>query len=371
MNLFRNVQIKQSIVLFLIVAAEIFCFNKEWKYSLVRKVCPFLETCFSQNMPYIKLVFILLMFIVVLVLFTSLKNVKKDSLFIIFLIKGFQIKGSDVIGVFNVLFTLCSIAWIGNEIFRNSLHGFLNAIIYSEFLLLYPLFVVKFITRKELDKPEPKPKLLITALSIQGWDKEKQKWFLELSLEEMEKPQYKTNWMDYVFVDENNILRMAGSTTWGPWGNLDPIRKSIILHHQSLKEIYLIASKDVQENLKKLPENLQPVKLIEDFLKRLHHQPNIKVTLFNEDFTGNQMDEAGEVLNKLIRKAFRENYHDEDILFSITGGTAVITGAMILKAMISDRKAEYCNQQKGIMEAVPVSIFDVKDLWHELLEKIP
>ncbi len=75
-------------------------------------------------------------------------------------------------------------------------------------------------------------------------------------------------------------------------------------------------------------------------------------------------------IENIINSLASEKVESKDILFNITGGTAAVSGAMILNAIPYERRAEYARQDNGLIEEIPLDIFDVKMLWHELLEKI-
>ena len=47
-------------------------------------------------------------------------------------------------------------------------------------------------------------------------------------------------------------------------------------------------------------------------------------------------------LDRLLQNL--KNYEDSDISFNITGGTAMVSSAMILEAVVGDRQAEYVRQ---------------------------
>jgi hypothetical protein len=75
-------------------------------------------------------------------------------------------------------------------------------------------------------------------------------------------------------------------------------------------------------------------------------------------------------IDGIIQLLKHRKIDEKDILFNITGGTAAISGAMILKAIPDERRAEYTRQDTGSIEEVPLNIFHVKDLWTELLDKV-
>jgi len=190
----------------------------------------------------------------------------------------------------------------------------------------------------------------------------------------MEKEEFKNKWKDPIFFELNKegklVIKKINNVVWGPWGNLDPIRKSIIKYHDSLEQIYLISSSEVTNNIKSWKEHLKPENLINEYISKEYPDSHVIVETIQENISGNDMTLTSVGLENLVRKILANNHKDHDIIFNITGGTAAISGAMILKAIPLDRKAEYANQQDGLLYDVPLSIYDVKDLWNELLEKV-
>jgi len=355
-----KIKICQVIILLSIIAIEFIAFNQQL-HSLSLGIIEFL----IYNSIWMKIVVVVLIIIAISILYLKLKKNDNDPLFIVFLIKGFQVKGSDLVGIFNVVFTLCSIAWIGIELYYHTLSGVLNALIYAGFMILYPLLITNYVLPKPTEQEVYHPKVLITALSrILKSD------ILQKSLDDMETENQ--NWKDQVFLDENGSLKKAGSVPWGPWANWDPIRKSILEHKASFHEIIIILSNEVAIDIDKLPDNLKPDKLISDFINLVY--PNlehkIKIELKRVGVSGNDFHENMLAIDGIIQLLKHQKTDEKDILFNITGGTAAMSGAMILKAIPDERRAEYTRQDTGNTEEVPLNIYHVKDLWTELLEKV-
>jgi hypothetical protein len=348
---------KQAIILLLIIVIEIIGFNHQW-HSLIPNIGVF----FISNFILLKIVFIAVLITAISILYTKLKKKNNDPLFIVFLIKGFQVKGNDIVGIFNVVFTLCSISWIGIELYFHTFNGFLNALIFAVFMILYPLLIV---SPKPDENEVYHPKILITALSkIFNSD------ILKKSLNEMKTENL--NWEYQVFSNADGSIKKAGSVPWGPWANWDLIRKSIIEHKASFHEIILILSNEVAEDIDKLPAELKPEKLISDFIQLVYPtiEHKVKIDLRRVGVSGNDLLENGVAIDGIIQLIKHRKNEEKDILFNITGGTAAISGAMILKAIPGERKAEYARQDTGLIDAVPLDIYNVKDLWAELLEKV-
>lgn len=359
-----NPKIKQTLILVLILAIEFIGFNNNLKYSLLNNISPALNLFFSSHLVLFKLIAVILIFCLTAFLYFKLEKDKNSPLFIVYLIKGFQVKGSDLVGILNVVFTLGSISWIGIEIYYQTLHGVLNALIYTGFMIIYPLLIANYFLPKTPNKEQHPPKVLITALSM--IDEEK----LKNSIAEMDDEQLKDRWLNQTFVDSHGAVKKSGPFIWGPWGNLDPIRKSIIAHKACFHEIVLIASSEVAEKIELFSKELKPDSLIYSFLNSHYPNNNIRVRIVSDGISGSDMGKNLSSLERIIQLLFENKYSDKDILFNVTGGTAAISGAMILKAIPGERSAEYARQDTGIIEEIPVDIYQVKELWNELLDKV-
>jgi hypothetical protein len=273
----------------------------------------------------------------------------------------------NIIGLASGIFVLNSLYQLNAQIAIQSLNGILNGTIYLGFLILYVLIVANYFISTPKKDIVPEPKVLIAALSLINEDS------LIKSLAEMEKQNLKGKWRDQIFLNENGSLIMSGTSSWGPWGNLDPIRKSIIVHHDSLEMIVLVSSFEATNASNKLRDDLKPQKLIADFLSKHypHHKINNLDNMIAADGSlGNDMFENTIGIEAIINKLINKGYKNEDIIFNITGATVAISGAMILKAIPYERRAEYTNQVTGLIVEVPLSIFTVKELWNELFDKV-
>lgn len=357
-------KIKQSLILLSIVIIEIVGFNNQWKYDFLSCVNLELGAFFSTNLIWFKAGIIIINIGLIFFLRHKLRETEKEPLFIVYLIKGFQVRGSDMIGIFNVIFVLCSVSWIGIEIYYNTINGFLNALIYASFMILYALLIANFFLPKHLQGNKPSPKILITALSLV------KEQFLRPCLDEMKQKHMKGKWQDQRFLNQDGSIRKAGLSPWGPWGNIDPIRKSIIVHKASFQKIILISSSEATKECDKLPDDIKPEQLISDFLDTYypHHKTTIRIVA--DGTTGNDMIENGFGMESIIQSLYKKGFKDHDIMFNVTGATVAISGAMILKAIKGERRAEYARQDTGFIEEIPLSIATIKDLWNDLLEQV-
>ena len=355
---------KHGLTLLAILVIEFVGFNDDWKYRLLGSINTYWITVFANNLMWFKASALLIIALSVYCYLAKLRKLKHEPLYIVFLIKGFQVKGSDLLGVTNVIFTLCSISWIGMELYLVTINGVLNALIFTGFMILYPLICVSHFLPRPDEKEKYQPKILITALSIVNEIK------LRLCLEEMKTNELKDKWLEETFYNSDGSVKMDGFAPWGPWGNLDPIRKSIIVHKASFKEIILISTKKATEVCEKLPPDLQPQKIIADFLNIYYPKHKIVTKIKPLDVSGNVLNENMVEIDNILHTLISHKYENRDILFNVTGATVAISGAMILKAITGDRQAEYARQDNGIIEDIPIDIGSVKDLWDELLEKV-
>ena len=58
-------------------------------------------------------------------------------------------------------------------------------------------------------------------------------------------------------------------------------------------------------------------------------------------------------LDRLLQNL--KKYEDSDISFNITGGTAMVSSAMVLEAVVGDRQAEYV-RQSGAKSLVRIDV---------------
>ncbi len=354
----------QFCILISIITIEIFGFSDQLKYEFSDYLFPSLTEFLICNLLWIKIGVIGLLFLSILCLLHELKRKDVKLFFIVFLIKGFQKKSSNFIGLANTLFVGYSMAVIFKEFGLRNNNGILNGLIYLGFLLVYSMVIANYFVKITPKGKIPKPKILITALSLIRKDN------LQLCLNEMEKEDMKDKWKDQVFYNLDGSIYKIKQFIFGPWANFDPIRKSIIVHNESLEQIILISSNEANDTCKELPENLQPKVLINDFIKKCYPNRKIQTLIVADGKSGNSMVENGFTLECIIKSLMNQGYKDEDIIFNVTGGTVAISGAMFLEAIPEDRLAEYTNQDTGLLEYIPLTIFSIKYLWNELLEKV-
>ncbi|NOU45543.1 MAG: hypothetical protein HOO86_00590 [Bacteroidales bacterium] len=353
----------QWIILIVLIAFEFFIFSNHFKYDLLQSIYPDFNEFFIENLLYFKMSLVVLLIISITIYSWLLKKKKIELFFIVFLIKALQKRPGNWIGLANMSYVLISISLFTKESTNNTCSSILNGLVLFGFMLLYTLFIVNYFLPGKSENNE-QPKVLITAVSYNNTIDPILK-----SLKEMENDDLKDKWSQQVFYNEDGTIKMNGTFIFGPWGNLDPIRKSIIAHEASFETIVLIISCEVSVKINKWPEELKPKRLIEDFLSKCYPDKTIEIRLFADGNSGNNMENNGVGIDSILSSLKIQKYNDKDIMFNITGGTAAMSTAMILKAISRERRAEYTNQDSGLIEEVPITINSVKDLWAELLER--
>lgn len=361
---------KKYSLLILFLSIELFGFSNQLKYSVFPN---FINQLFNEHFFALKIICAVLISAAVYRIWQDLAKKEKQPLFMVYLIKGFQSKGSDFLGFLNILYTLCHIAWIGDELAAGEV---LNAIIRVNFLIIYPSVAALYLIADQKDATiKHEPKVLITPLSL-------------FNEQDIVNNQAEINLKHYIINDnfvvdtQKDVVRKVYNGTedyYRAWGNFDPIRKSIILHQKSLELIILLVSKEVDAKLEPLKgQPHSPIEIINKFCHQTLKMPKMEVIKSNDqflltdnNFAGNDMKATGTVIDKVVDYLInKKKYEERDIIFNITSGTATSSGAMVLRAIPADRKAEYVNQATGLIEEVELDIFQVKDLWNELIEKV-
>jgi hypothetical protein len=348
-----------------LIAIEILAFSNDLKYE----VLGIYKTYLYENFEKIKIIGVVIGSILCFGLWRLLKQKEKSPAVMVFLIKALQSKGQDFLGILNIIYSLVHISWVGEELMNGQIY---NAILRINFLLLYPL-LVGYLIKPELDNKSISPKVLICSLSLPI--------LKNISEEQKAIKEYNYDISQNFVVDSANNMVLKeyfGKTEkLRAWGNIVPIRKSIIKHQNSLEEVILLVSNEVADIMNGFGD-LSPQNIIEDFCKKNLKKSHIKIILsneepyfFNNNYGGNDIEETGNTIDKVLQFVLKNDRNkNSDLMFHITTGTAISSSAMTLKAIPFDRHAEYVNQTSGIIEAVNLDIFSVKDLWNELIEKV-
>ncbi len=293
-----------------------------------------------------------IMLAVNLCMFTSLIFSKKTDHFSAFIFKIFKNIAGNILGIIAIIYFTTHIGWIFTALrdsyVTDNLHLMSQFSLYLNFLFFPYLFLTFFLKKRKDDVLPKNRKVLLTSLSIFDYNRNAEG---ELS------PQ------------DKKVLNVIKSKkdyhTWGRDVNWQPIFLAIE-KYENLKEIIVLNTKQTkyQNNAIKNSndyKNYTFEKLIRNYF------PKIEVTNAMIE-NPNELQSTVEDLNFILRKKLK-NYEDKDIVFSITGGTAVITAAMSMVAIKGDRGITYMDQQKNITINNSVDVFDIKELWEEIINK--
>ena len=202
-------------------------------------------------------------------------------------------------------------------------HHILTFILSILFLFLLPLLYINFLFKPKEKPAHNKPfprKVLIFALSLPSGEPLEQIQSLRERLQQLG---------NQVLPKEETLKDLPGNWT--------PALRAIIHENHVLKRVIVILSEKAKEHFANF----------EKFLKVIPHLEK-RIT------TGDLIIEKSRVvdvsdfrdvkieLDRLLQNL--KNYEDSDISFNITGGTAMVSSAMILEAVVGDRQAEYVRQ---------------------------
>ncbi len=210
-----------------------------------------------------------------------------------------------------------------------------------EFIILMPLIYIRFIfpVRRLPAHRKPLPrKVLIMGLSLPLGDNapEKQKELLRRKLEELGNPR---------LPNEEALKSLQG--------NWIPALRAILYENGSLELVILILSDSTKGYF---DDFIEFIKLVPHLKERLESE-NLKVSGSNE-VDANDFVAVRKEIERIMAKI--RNYDDSDISFNITGGTSMMSAAMILEAVVGERQAEYV-RQSGDRELIRIDVSE-KDL---------
>ena len=220
-------------------------------------------------------------------------------------------------------------------IIRHHLYTFIFS---SELLFILPLLYIRFIyKRPELpgdEKPLPRKALILGLSNPRGFhEPSNQIKNLEEKLIQLGNPYHPSE-------EEFKDLE----TNWVP-----PLR-SILHEIDYLEEVYVLTSPQVEKHFEKFRDFLMRVPVIkervEKGLLKLEKVPVIDISDFSS---------VKKTLEYLVPSKLSK-YHDRDISFSLTGGTAISSAAMVLEAVHGDRQAEYIKQSENPDDRILVRI---------------
>lgn len=266
-------------------------------------------------------------------------------------------------GVVSVLFILFNLAWT-QDLLLDWIRGD-GPWLYPAFTFI--CFVVPFVwppvsKGKKQIVPVDKRKVLISGLSSNGGAKEK----IKVS-------------------DPKN----GGYTGW--MLNWEPIH-ACIEHYPNLERVLIINSPQtsvlppVVTDLmtEEFNQGLPPEQhiVIDSFRKLFSHSVTRNIDLIEKELANvNDYNQLFPELRRVINGFLAEyGYKDEDVLFSVTGSTAVMSAGLTFLSMPGQRGCVYSSQEPKSAEGTDltpvqkltefeVDIYTVDELWQEIIEK--
>ena len=135
-------------------------------------------------------------------------------------------------------------------------------------------------------------------------------------------------------------------------GNWTPALRAVLHENEHLEKVFVLLSNEVKDYFGNFLEFLKVI----PFLKsRIDRKELDIIPLGPCDF--NEFKEVHRRLNDGLDKV--KNYHDEDISFNITGGTAAVSVAMIIEAVYEKRQAEYIRQDNKELVGISITRHDL------------
>lgn len=252
-------------------------------------------------------------------------------------------------GIVSVLFILFNLAWT-QDLLLECIKGD-GPWLYPAFTflcLVVPFVWVSGLPEKNKKIDRSKRKLLITGLSLQTTTPDKNDKFFSKNYE-------------------------------GWCANWEPVRAAL-LHYPNLEKVLILHSaetykqanetyiKDIEKHF-----NNGPIKSLKELIQKSVSHP-IEV---EEAILPNQerFDEFFPILKSTIESYLSRNTcKDEDVVFSINGGTAILTSGMAFLSMPGRRGCVYSDQnwdRKPLerLQEFEVDIYSIKELWKEIIEQ--
>ena len=308
---------------------------------------------FSANIK-ILLWIVVFIFVIELGFWFLIKREKKNIYFFRSFLMSVKADVISLYGILLVVYFIIHMAWIPDYIyeFMNTAtiksEGWIKITFYFEFLF-FPFLVVA-LTYKEVPRSiaKDKRKVLISAISlIPGFPRGKR----EGGLNDEEK---------------HTLNTIDVSKDWNRW---NPIRQALD-DYPNFESIILLGSKETGEQLRLINQNDNFKKVgITHLIKE--YSPNIKYVIIKSLPDFNQIESIyNSIKLDVLASSSLKNYDDEDIIFAVTGGTAIMSAAMTMHAVKGQRGIVYTRQDNRQLEEFNLSIFNFNELVNELIEKI-
>ncbi|NPA39265.1 MAG: hypothetical protein GXO57_02330 [Thermodesulfobacteria bacterium] len=204
-----------------------------------------------------------------------------------------------------------------------------------------------------------KRKVLIRAISFNLRDKEaKMKYLEKLDNTSCEN-----------FIENKNLPREVY--------NLGPLFKAIYYHADNgpLERVYLLVPRTLATSYQKnsYEENKLNAKILETLKQKIAICIGKDVVSFVEVEEGIDFENYYELRTKLVSllKKIEKDYTTSDITVDISGGTSVVSAALILVAIKGHIQAQYISQTPPqVLKVINTDVFEISDLIEEFVEKI-
>ena len=159
--------------------------------------------------------------------------------------------------------------------------------------------------------------------------------------------------------------------------NLGPLFKAIYYHaHKGpLEKVYLLVSENLAmfnpDHSKEISElNQKILKVLEEKIRNcIGKEIEINFVGKEKGIDFENYHELREVLLKILKEV-QKNYDTSDITVDISGGTSVVSAALMLIAVKGHIQAQYISQRDPqILKVIDTNVLEVSDLLEELFEK--
>lgn len=292
-----------------------------------------------------------------IILLLILKIENKISEFKTFFGKTFHSIGVSFFSIISIIYMLAHIGWIVNLIEKN-----FNSLTYQNIenlplfigILFLPFLILSFSVKEKKEKiPTTNRKLLITGISL--FDNYRSKKG-DLSKREIELLEIiKENEKDY-----NNWSVGFTKVTW------QPIFQSISLY-PNIEKLIILSTKESEYFMEALSNN-ETFKMykLDILIKKFF--PKVKEITY---ISLNDAHNIQTTINQVSQVIEKESglYKDNEIVFGITGGTAAVSSALSMLATKGQREIVYKRQDNSEISQDDTNIFNVKELWQEIIEK--
>lgn len=280
---------------------------------------------------------------------------KKTGFFRVFIFKIFRNIATSAVGMIALLFFAFHVHWLANSIFEFNLRDpqsiYMTILYFS--VMLFPFLLITVFFKKEVREVEDiDRKILFSSLSLLDITRKD-----ECDLTDTEKRKLTSMRDKKDFKDWSDSE--TGFVQWQPIfmaiQKLGDIKEVVLFHTNETRYLddAIKRDKTYQEcNIESLLKNYFPHIIVS--FHELNNPNGVQTTI----------DDINDVVKRKSKK-----YLNREMVFSITGGTAVVSGAMTTLSILDVRGIVYAHQQKLETINTPIDVFDFKELWEEIARK--